>query len=305
MENSKHKRLSKNSYRKEVVIRMLFSVVIPTIPKHDKFLKNVLNSLSSESNFILEVIIARSELANHKIPNYEKFLKRLGIEHDLQEKIRLSSVPVKNLAFANMNRGWNLAKGKYVSFLGADDIYSPYRLRIINEVIRQKPKANLILHSHYLEDFAPTKKTIKIKYFSQNIDQIGIEELLKKKLVETKEIYSATFPTGKRNHVGESIHGPMLAVPNNKFGITEITQGHSTVRTELRSTIAFRPQIYGEDGFLCADILENFGEVFFLAERLSIYRKYNSSNRYVKGHLRLKYEIFKRIPPVVIRMINK
>lgn len=279
--------------------------MIPIIPKHDKFLENVLNSLSSESNYILEVIIARSELADHKVLRYKKFLRKIGIEHNLQEKIRLTSVPVKNLAFANMNRGWILAKGEYVTFLGADDIYSPYRLRIMNEVIRQKPKANLILHSHYLEDLAPTKKTMKIKYFSQIIDQIGIEELVKKKLVETDEIYSATFPTGKRNHAGESIHGPMLAVPNNEFGITEITQGHSTVRTELRSMIAFRPQIYGEDGFLCADILENFGGVFFLAERLSIYKKYNSSNRGTRVDLRIKNAIFKRIPSVAIRMIYR
>lgn len=284
---------------------MIFSIVIPVVPKHDRFLENIFQSLQYESDLIEEIIIARSELPDYKIPKYQKFLKKIATSYGIFEKIKLSPVAQTNLAFANLNRGWNLAKSEYVAFLGADDIYDPFRLRIINEVIKRKPKANLILHSHYREELNPKYLKQASISFNQNLSEFELNEIVKKKLIETKQIKYATFQDGTRNHLLEAFGDTSIKIPENIYKISDVTQGHAVVRTSLRSKIVYRPLAYGEDGILCRDILEYFGEVYFLAEKLAVYRKYQSVNRIATRKSKYKHNILKMIPDLLIRVIFK
>jgi len=286
---------------------MIFSIVIPIVPKHDRFLQNVFQSLQFESNLIKEIIIARSELPDYKVPKYRKFLESIALSYgaDFLEKIKLSPVAQVNLAFANLNRGWNMAQGEYVVFCGADDIYHPFRLRMISEVIKTKPKANLILHSHYREELNPKYLKHDSISFDHNMSESELKLIVKHKLIETTEIRQATFLDGKRNLLLESFGDTSIKIPLNIFNIYDVTQGHAVVRTSLRSEIIYRPLAYGEDGVLCRDILEYFGEVYFLAQKLSVYRKYQSVNRIASRKSRLKHKILKIVPEIIRKLIFK
>ena len=85
---------------------MKYSIVIPVVPKHDKFLKNVFECLSAENFLIEEIIVARSSLAPHQINRYKKFLVKISSTFDLENKIVLSNEAKSCLAHAHLNRGW-------------------------------------------------------------------------------------------------------------------------------------------------------------------------------------------------------
>lgn len=141
--------------------------------------------------------------------------------------------------------------------------------------------------------------------FNQNLSEFELNEKVKSKLIETKQIKHATFKDGTRNHLLEAFGDTSIKIPENIFNISDVTQGHAVVRTNLRSKIVYRPLQYGEDGILCRDILEYFGEVYFLAEKLSVYRKYQSVNRIATRKSRYKHNILKKIPDMLIRVIFK
>jgi hypothetical protein len=281
---------------------MKYSIVIPVVPKHDKYLHHVIESLSTEGYLVREIIVARSELAPHKVNQYKKFLVNISKSFNLEEKIILSHDSKNCLAHANLNRGWKMAQSEYVTFLGADDIYAPYRLRVIDEVLRLKPDSNAILHSHYLEDQSNNYLESSKNNFKP-LSELGLlSKVVEERLVDTDDIFNKTFPTGKRDHLSECFGNTSIKVPRNEYELSGVTQGNVVVRTELREKLLFKPLQYGEDGVLCLDILENFGKVYFIALELSVYRKFLSVNRISSRSSILKHKILKFTPEYILKI---
>lgn len=281
---------------------MKYSIVIPVVPKHDNYLHNVIESLSIESYLVREIIIARSELAPHKINQYKKFLIRISKPFNLEEKVILSHDSKNCLAYANLNRGWNLAQSEYVTFLGADDIYAPYRLRVMDEVLKLKPDLNAILHSHYLEDKSNNCLESSKSRFKP-LSELGLlSRAVEERLVDADDIFNQTFPSGKRDYLSECFGNTSIKVPKNKYNLSGVTQGNVVLRTELREKLLFKPLQYGEDGVLCLDILENFGKVYFIALELSVYRKFLSVNRISSRSSIFKHKILKFTPRFILKI---
>jgi hypothetical protein len=279
---------------------MRFSIVIPVVPKHDRYLNDVFACLSTESNLIREIIVARSEIAPHKVKKYEKFLRKISSEYNLEDKVILSGEPRACLAYANLNRGWRLAKSEYVTFLGADDLYAPYRLSVINEVLDHYPESNLILHGAFFEDQSTTNA--QVNKFKQLDSDDFLGHFVKERIIDSSEIYKATFPTGKRDFLSECFENTSIKIPTNEFEVDLFTQGNATVKTRLREKVVYKQLQYGEDGVLCLDILENFGQVFFIALELSIYRKHLSANRIPTRLSYLKHKLLGLAPKKLIKM---
>jgi glycosyltransferase involved in cell wall biosynthesis len=282
---------------------MKFSIVIPVVPKHDRYLNDVFASLSTESNLIREIIVARSEIAPHKVKRYEKFLRKISSKYNLEDKVILSGEPRACLAYANLNRGWRLAKGEYVTFLGADDLYAPNRLSVINEVLNQYPESNLVLHSYFFENQSTAKSTSSDgKFKMQHVDD-HLSHFVKERIIDSSEILKATFPAGKRDFLSECFGNTSIKVPSNKFELSTVAQGNATVKTSLREKVVYKQLQYGEDGVLCLDILENFGNVFFIALELSVYRKHLSANRIPTRLSYLKHKLLGLAPKKLVKII--
>ena len=282
---------------------MKFSIVIPVVPKHDRYLNDVFACLGTESNLIKEIIVARSEIAPHKVAKYEKFLKNISSNYNLEDKVILSGEPKACLAYANLNRGWQIAKGQYVTFLGADDLYAPNRLSVINEVLSQYPESNLVLHSYFFENQSTAKSTsIEGKFELQYVDD-HLSRFVKERVIDSNAILEETFPAGKRDYLSECFGKTSIKIPENKFGLSTVAQGNATVKTSLRERVVYKQLQYGEDGVLCLDILENFGNVFFIALELSVYRKHLSANRIPSRLSFMKHKLLGLLPKKLVKIL--
>jgi hypothetical protein len=131
----------------------------------------------------------------------------------------------------------------------------------------------------------------------------SLHKLIEERLIETNEIYSSTFPTGKRDYLSECFGNTSIKIPKNRFEIQAVTQGHISLRTDIREKLLYRPLQYGEDGSLCLDILENFGNVYFIALELSIYRKFLSVNRISSRLSTLKHKLLKLTPRFILKLV--
>lgn len=232
---------------------MKFSIVIPTIPRHHKFLPRLVKSLDTNSDYIHEIIIissSTSEIAAHKL---SALIKRFN----LKVTVRIVSTTLKKTAGENRNSGWDVAESEYIMFLDADDWYSIDRPQIIAEVIKVT-NTDFVIHNYW---------KFKPRWF------------LKKKIVldpnvwiSSKALIAATWEQGSRNVDLElGIKGDTNVIARDKDGYSlPIQHGHVTIR---RSVVIRFSSRYGEDGMMIRDALEKGYEVFYIPNKLSVYNQ--------------------------------
>ena len=117
----------------------LISVIIPYYKKKqfiDASIKSVINQTYSN----LEIILIYDD-------NDKSDLKYLTQKYDLNEKIKFS-VNDKNIgAGLSRNKGMKLAKGNYICFIDADDIWEKNKLE--TQLLFMKDVGSVISHTSY------------------------------------------------------------------------------------------------------------------------------------------------------------
>jgi glycosyltransferase involved in cell wall biosynthesis len=225
-----------------------FSIVVPIIPKHHRYAKRLVKNLMGGSVKPLEIIFAgssQSEASARELVRVQKLFPQI---------VRIHLTPDKCTAGQNRNRGWDIARGEYVSFCDADDLYSPKRLEILrNEIYRTG--ADLIVHDYLYQ----------LPLFSLELSQ------RKYQIIEGDRLYKSTFPEGRRNRVGEfgSAGESNILMPPEFAGFHRIQHGHATVKSSVNVRYSDYP--YAEDGIFCRDMLFSSYQVIYLSARLSIY----------------------------------
>ncbi|CAN2170303.1 Glyco_tranf_GTA_type domain containing protein [Candidatus Nanopelagicaceae bacterium] len=238
-----------------------FSVVIPAVGRHDKFLPKLISDLRNEDNLIGEVIVVRSGLNSNLYPLYRLFfyILRLILRPGFEVKVVTSSI--KRTAGQNRNTGWKTARFEFTAFLDADDLYHQNRLTAINELLHLHPNANLILNLYSFSNLKTTHTPLMDhEIVSDDSIQGPNSEAFEKEIKdwEVPGLYNLTA-VGKS---GESL---------------KIQHGHATVRTELKDSIQYLSIPKGEDGLFASEVLIKQGQVFIILRELSFYRNFNSS----------------------------
>lgn len=232
---------------------MKFSVVIPAIPKHHKYLPTLIKLLEFESQNICEIFIIASSTSLKEKRDLENVLKK----QSKKNKIYLISNLNRQTAGQNRNTGWDLASGEYVMFLDADDYYLEGRTTFLDKVIWET-NADIVIHNYHK---SIPHLLLRKKKLSNSADWISTEELRK-----------STWPTGQRNINTElGIKGDTNIIARNNDGKSmPIQHGHVTVRRNI--SLRFSVE-YGEDGRLLRDALESNLIVIYLPDKLSIYNR--------------------------------
>lgn len=206
---------------------MFFSVVIPIYPPHFKFLKKILHNIIDSKNFeelVGEIIIACSEV------NDLELFKSNIISHN---KIIISNVNTKCNASMNKNRGWNIAKGKYIVFMDADDSYHLDRFQIVYDILN-KHNCDSLIHN----------------YQYKNISDINYENL---NIIESKTIYEKTFTNNKFIKFDKNFWKIKPGLTNLPYSIAH---GHAIIKNNL--IYKYNEEfIHGEDGLILREILFN------------------------------------------------
>lgn len=127
-----------------------FSVVIPTFNRSCK-LKKTINSVLEQSFSNFEVLVMDDGSTDDTLAVMKSFNdKRLVYEW----------APNSGGPATPRNRGINKAKGNWICFLDADDLWCKNKLKRVHEAISQNPDYDLICHNEILFNLQTNKKTI-------------------------------------------------------------------------------------------------------------------------------------------------
>ncbi len=229
-----------------------YSIVIPVVPAHIKYINKLLRELYPAREHILEIILCASSQSEDS----EILLNEIVSQSEFRSVLRLETTQASASAGVNRNLGWSLATGKYICFLDADDSYSPHMFDFF-DICFKRSNCDLILHDYF---------------------RLMPQILLKRKrklgnlaVVESQELIESTF--GKQLHGFDSKRlitvDTNIKLPAKISRFHRIQHGHATVRREI--PIRYSTRQVGEDGEFAQRILAQGYGVIYIPRRLSNY----------------------------------
>lgn len=111
----------------------LVSIIVPSY-NQGTFLEKTLISLFNQEYPCIEYIIIDGASQDKSVDIIKKYEK--NINYWVSEKDNGQSEAI--------NKGLNVAKGKYVTWIGADDILFPYAIRVMVDGLEKHPDASLV-----------------------------------------------------------------------------------------------------------------------------------------------------------------
>lgn len=235
-----------------------FTIVIPVIPKHFRYLHKLLIELNVESRLIKEVLLCASSVTG----STEKDLQDIIQKSPPSLRVRALSNTDKRTAGENRNLGWDHADAEFVAFLDADDIYHPSRLSTILAILLEN-NADALVHNYY--------KMVPKRIFKHsklmNFDIVCSEDLLEANAGRLKQqLPSDVLYSGQTN----------LLLPTTMKNHPRVHHGHLVVRQEL--PVRYSSRQVGEDGELVVEIIRNGLKLIYADCKLSIYDRLNFTN---------------------------
>lgn len=231
------------------------TVVFPVIPKHFGLLEANLRRIGSWTYPPKEIIVcASSTPAWHWKRLVRRWMSSVSIDVPVIPLLTSSRLT----AGMNRNRGWRLARGHWVSFLDADDVYHPERLEILVAAAGELG-AEAIVHGYaYMSAPRPFLES-------------SVERFLARTVL-WDELFEVTFPNaGSRVVEGEFGYSGQSNLRLPADGPEAVHHGHLFVESSLRHRFAYSEWPVAEDGRLLRDLVHSGIRVAAIPEKLSLY----------------------------------
>lgn len=114
----------------------LISIVIP-LYNLERYIAETIDSIMKQSYPNFEVIIVNDQSTDHSLQIAQGYADRFS-------KVELISLDKNSGASAAMNKGMEKAKGKYLTFIAADDLLRHDRFEKIVNIFKSKPDIDII-----------------------------------------------------------------------------------------------------------------------------------------------------------------
>jgi len=152
----------------------LVSVIIPAY-NHEKYIIDCLKSVIKQTYSNIEIIV----INDGSTDSTEKVIKEFINNNDID----INFISKKNEGICKtLNKGLNLAKGKYISFLASDDMFAPQMIEKEVEFMENNKSIGLVYTDAYFINF---NKITNKKY----TDYKPIIKKCFKKGIQNKDIY--------------------------------------------------------------------------------------------------------------------
>lgn len=175
------------------------SVLIPAY-NEEKFLKEAVKSVINQSMQDFEIIIINNASKDKTKEIAESFTKKY-------ENIKLINLKKNKFRSGGLNEGLKYAKGKYIAFLDADDLYDQDKLKIQAKFMEKNPNADLIYGK--LKLFGEVEReNVPLKQEGKNL-----KELLKKRAKENLD----NLVVGKFLGLGGAIGSASVMIKHQIF----------------------------------------------------------------------------------------
>lgn len=245
----------------------LVSVVIPLVPKHDRFLPQLLFALATENDVVKEIVIARSELSSHQAGDFEARLRELATNQGVTSPLIVAADNRKLRESPNRNRGWNLSTSRYTAFLDADDLYARGRLRLLSR-LADLHSADLIVHGFGFE--------------LESLSDVESDPAADNYVIVNKETMKKLNPDpegelGQKIQAGEDSNMHLQLKLPPQWRDLSVHHAHAFVKTELRDTFQYRDIFPGADALFCRELVARGYDAVYLPMILSSWRKSNSA----------------------------
>jgi len=135
------------------------SVIIPAY-NAAAFIRETLDSVLTQSSMPLEVLIVNDGSTDDTRPIIDRYAK----EHP-QLFITVFNQENKGIGAAR-NKGLFEAKGHFVAFLDADDLWYPKKLEEVQGIIARYPKVDVIYHNEIEFDMLGNRRILRYKKIS-------------------------------------------------------------------------------------------------------------------------------------------
>lgn len=131
-----------------------FSIITSTYNSM-RFLPKAVDSVLSQTFDDYEYIIVNNGSSDDTAAYLDKMI------HETNKNIKVITLEENAGISGGRNTGINEAKGEYICFLDADDLWLPRKLEIINNAIKEYPEIDVFCHWEYFEKEGDRKQ---IKY---------------------------------------------------------------------------------------------------------------------------------------------
>jgi len=230
-----------------------YSIIIPLIPKHLKYLKSLLKILDNSNFPIFEIVISGSDFSINERATVDRIISKTN---NRTHKVLVTTEKSQN-AGENRNIGWSQAKGDYLVFCDADDSYSPYRLEIISKIIDES-RPDVIVHDFH--NYYPYWLLKRIQYRKLKF------------MVEEHELLDATFKKSQSDSLDSTFQlSTNVQLPKRYSVKHNLHQGHLVVKRSIGVRYGNRSR--GEDGEFLQNVLRSGLKVVYVPLKLSNYNR--------------------------------
>lgn len=227
----KFNNLNKESFGNPVTI----SLCVPCIPPDIHKLESLVQNTNKQSKLPNEMIIGLSETTKRDSKSLSNKLNKIS-----RFPVIVSNTEQKAYAGINRNRAADLASYEYVSFIDADDIMHPERLKIIAETIGSQGRPMGVVHGFTYDKVAGDLGTFDIWN--------------SKKFWDYHNKYSRS----------ESLNYPKISLHH----------GHPTYKSSVFESVKFTNRKRGQDAEMLRNVVDHYkGGVVYVEAPLTGYYK--------------------------------